>query len=459
MKIKLTKAYRFIIVYCLSFILQISILPAQTKQGFDLKLKTGTLNHISIDLHDLPHVEPVIAVNPEDPEQIVVAAMVIHEPKSNQFHNSWEINVFVSENGGESWLRRKLPGLDGGLSGDPWLAWAENGTLYLTCLARLEGSDSSQLKAWLFESKDGGYSWSEPREIHFEEKHNGWTDHPVAHPVGEELYIFATGPFSSISTSRFNNNRQGFEAFPAFKPDDRNNLLGSGVAFQEDSFLFNYYSVSAGSQPSELWVVGTNDNGQNYQRSIITSEHIPIVFPMMAVDRSNGPRHDRAYAVWTRSFERPHVMIGYSDDNGASWSQPKRVHIDSTSALRVAPNIAVSNEGLVAVVWVDGRYHEELSSDQLRRKFKNESSEFCWDVYATVSDDGGHNFLPGIRLTPETTCSITDKNGLAGKRWSFGGDYIGVTWDTEDNFHPVWIDSRTGVYQVWTVKVEVKQDR
>lgn len=61
------------------------------------------------------------------------------------------------------------------------------------------------------------------------------------------------------------------------------------------------------------------------------------------------------YAVWTRSFERPHVVIAYSDDENATWSAARRVHADSSRALRIAPNVAGSDSGKVAVVWVESR--------------------------------------------------------------------------------------------------------
>jgi hypothetical protein len=80
----------------------------------------------------------------------------------------------------------------------------------------------------------------------------------------------------------------------------------------------------------------------------------------------------------------------------------------------------------------------------------------CWDVYAAVSRDGAATFSAPIRLTPETTCSNAAGNGAAGRRWRWGGDYIGAIWDSDENLHPLWVDSRTGTYQVWTARVVVK---
>jgi hypothetical protein len=149
-------------------------------------------------------------------------------------------------------------------------------------------------------------------------------------------------------------------------------------------------------------------------------------------------------------------MIGYSDDYGASWSVPRRVHNDASSALRTAPAVAVSSTGAVAVVWVESRHHEGLTAEELAAALREDGAVDCWDVYTAVWRDGAETFSLPIRLTPETTCSNAAGNGKAGLRWRWGGDYIGVAWDSEDGFHPIWVDSRTGTYQVWTARVQLK---
>src|SRR5262249_39591065 len=43
-------------------------------------------------------------------------------------------------------------------------------------------------------------------------------------------------------------------------------------------------------------------------------------------------------------------------------------------------------------------------------------------------------------------------------RWSNGGDYMGLTADTDGNFYPFWADSRTGTFQINTAAVRVVKD-
>jgi hypothetical protein len=434
-------------------------------------IEVGPQHQVSADLPGLPHAEPVITVNPRDPRHLVAAAIVVRDPKSDRFFESWTVQVMVSRDGGASWTRRRLPRLDDTFSGDPWLAWAEDGTLYLSCLARLDGPDGRRSAgAWLFRSADGGHTWSEPEPVPFD--HGRHADHPVLRAVpGGGVHVFATGDAPEMPPEQAAPNRRAphhrrlagsqgsadggaLQPVPGYRPETDGHL-GSGVVLGPGHFVLSYFDLLA-RQPSTLWAVRSNDGGRSYERAAITSEHVPLLFPMLASGRAAGTGRDRIYAVWTRSFERPHVMIGHSDDHGASWSVPRRVHTDSSRALRIAPNVAVSDSGKVAVVWVESRLHERLSADSLRVLMPLEDAVDCWDVYAAVSRDGAATFSAPIRLTPETTCSNAAGNGSAGRRWRWGGDYTGAVWDSEENLHPLWVDSRTGTYQVWTARVVVK---
>jgi hypothetical protein len=399
----------------------------------------------------MPHVEPVLAVDPQDHDRLVAATLVVQEPLSGEPGDSWTVHTLASSDGGVSWTRRRLSGLEG-IAGDPWLAWADDGTLHLSILTRAPEADGQRfMRTWLYRSTDAGHTWSRPEQAPF--AHEGSVDHPVLSEVAGTRYVFATGGVSSIVVSRASD--AGFEPFPAFRPDDRNNNLGSGAAFADGSVVFSYFSMSE-PQPGPLWAVRSTDGGASYQRAAITQEHIPVGFPMMAVDRSGGSTHERVYAVFTRSFERPHVMLTHSDDKGASWSEPRRVDDGAPRAAQLAPTVAVSDEGAVAVVWIDERHRGDHRAGELRAYLEDENAESCWDAYASVSRDGGSTFAPSLRLTPETTCSNAAGNGEAGRRWRWGGDYIGVAWGADGSMRPTWADSRTGTYQIWTTRVRIE---
>ncbi len=415
--------------------------PAQDRPSDGAGLRVGPQIRVGDDLPALPQVEPVVAVNPRDPANIVVASLVVQDPLSDRFWESWTVQALVSSDGGATWRRHRLPGLENAFAGDPWLSWAPDGAVYLSCLLRVDqGQRSTPLKVWLYKSTDGGRGWSSPVEVPFAGA--GSLDHPVLDISDGQLYVFASRGLSSIVVARAGMPPEVLEPLPAFGPDTLNNNLGSGTGLPDGQFLFSYFSMSV-PQPSPLWAIRSTDGGRTYQRSLITPEHIPVGFPSMRLNRASGVHAGRVYAVWVRSDAQPYVMLGHSDDLGASWSHPVRVHADSSTVTRAVPAVSVDRSGLVAVAWIDGRHHQ---GD-------------CWDVYATASRDGGATFVPEHRLTPETSCPGTSANGGAGRRWRWGGDYIAIAPANGGAFYVVWSDSRSGVYQLWMRRIEIDEPK
>jgi len=61
-----------------------------------------------------------------------------------------------------------------------------------------------------------------------------------------------------------------------------------------------------------------------------------------------------------------------------------------------------------------------------------------------------------VRVTPELSCprASAKQRGVV-SRWLFGGDYSGLAAGADGRFHLFWVDSRTGIYQVWTTTARV----
>lgn len=416
-------------------------LATAQEPGDGSRFVIGPEIRVGSDLPDLPHVEPVIAVNPRDPGNLVVASIVVREPLSEtEFHDSWTIHALTSTDAGATWTRHQLPALEPTFAGDPWLAWAEDGPLYLSALATVsDEARGDPTRALLYESRDGGRTWSGPVEAPTASSES--LDHPVIDVAEGRLFVFASGDLPAITVARSPRSEKSLRALPEFRPDSLNNNLGAGGGFPDGRFVFSYFSLSV-PQPSTLWAVRSDDGGLSYERSAITFEHIPVSFPRMAVDRSAGTWRDRVYAVWTRSQEHPDVMLAHSDDYGASWSVATRVQTDTSRTVRTLPAVAVNGDGTLMAAWIDGRHHE---GD-------------CWDVYAAASFDGGVSFLPEQRLTARTTCprASGNRNGGAAARWRWGGDYIGLEAAPDGAFYVVWSDSRTGVYQLYARRLSVE---
>lgn len=125
------------------------------------------------------------------------------------------------------------------------------------------------------------------------------------------------------------------------------------------------------------------------------------------------------------------------------------------------PMIAVNNDGTVGIAWFDTREATDRDS---------------YHLYFTASADGGNTFLPlrkvssqpslpisPINLTPFQGFSRTTEGNIKQRfrsafgRWANGGDYMGFSADADGAFHPFWIDSRSGVFQLWTSRIVVEK--
>lgn len=399
---------------------------------------------VSTDRPVLPHVEPVVAVHPLHPGWIAVAAMAVTAPHDDRFDDSWEVVVFVSTDDGASWTRRMLPPAPAGRAlGDANLAWARDGSLYLTALV---SHPDHRVRPWLWRSRDEGRSWTVER---VPTAGDAAVDHPVldvADGAGSPaLAVFATvpgeGARAGIAASVRDPGRATFVPTTSFSPNEENNNLGWGVRLADGTLLFSYYSMSR-PMPTPLRAVRSTDAGRTWTDAQITDRHIPVGFPMLAVDRSAGPRRGRVYAAWVSDEESSFVLLGHSDDAGRSWSAPTIVHRARSAVGRARPAVHVNRDGVVVVSWTDGR------DDAAGR------GAWCWDVYAAMSLDGGATFEEEERLTPAVTCSQIPGNGAAGRRWRWGGDYAGIASDSLGRFYVAWSDARTGVFQPYLARLD-----
>jgi hypothetical protein len=390
----------------------------------------------------VPHVEPVVAVDPADPNRLAVAAMAIEAPQAGRFSDSWRVVLLVSSDGGLSWTNRPVPATPSGPPiGDPSLVWTRDAALNLSALVL---HADRNLHTWLWSSRDQGRSWI---TMQVPVATNGSEDHPVLTAAdlgqGPALTLFATIALTGISASIGPPGAVTFAPAALYHPNQENNNLGSGLRLGTGELLFTYYSMSR-PMPSPLWAVRSVDSGHTWASARITDRQVPVGFPMLAQDRSAGPRSGRVYAVWVADEQSGTVMLGHSDDGGVSWSKPVIVNQDRSLALRARPAVHVNRDGVVAVSWTDGR-------DDLQGR-----GGWCWDVYAGVSVDGGESFRPDVRLTSGVTCSRIPGNGMAGQRWRWGGDYAGIASDSVGRFLVSWCDSRSGVFQLYLARITVK---
>ncbi len=245
-----------------------------------------------------------------------------------------------------------------------------------------------------------------------------------------------------------------------------------------------------------LDVISSSDGGESWNPAVHIGDYWmnrprseAAVIPDLAVDPGSPLFKDRLYVVWS-DFRtgRLEVMLSYSSDKGKTWS-PEQVISDDTANTDplvngpddVTPTVAVNKDGVVAVQWYD------------RRDFPN---NIGWNIRMRASLDGGDTWGPSVKINDKPTTFADDQltwlaagragaggaggrggrggrggeagaersggrtvslsAGLADASFTFApGHNGGFVADAAGDFHPEWIDYRTGVAEIETARVHV----
>ncbi len=163
----------------------------------------------------------------------------------------------------------------------------------------------------------------------------------------------------------------------------------------------------------------------------------------LAADRTSGPYRGRLYAAWpdARSESRTQIFLATSDDGGRTWSAPRIVSDDAAAPKpgerpnHFMPMVTVNNAGVVGVSWYDRR---------------DSPNNLTYSPRFAASLTGGTTWLPSVSVSE--AADVLTPSG----RHLNGGDTAGLVADADGVFHPLWIDNRTGVHQVWTATVKVR---
>ncbi|MEW5916361.1 MAG: hypothetical protein AB1762_08145 [Gemmatimonadota bacterium] len=392
---------------------------------------------------DGAQVEPFIVGNPRNPNELVVANMLVQAIDPT----NWRVQVFWTDDAGAGWREAQLPARDGAAcSGDVWLAWGRERNVYLTCLATVTTSDGRDFnfKLWLHASRDAGRTWSAPIEVATQPV--GEWDHPVlslvpasAGSTRDTLFVTGTRPRrvgNGFGVARYAEGMPRFDAMRLYEPPERrNDSFGSAVALSSDRLLFTYFAM--GDQPPRpLYSVLVTDTAM--QRSSASPNVMPWGFPMLA--QQGNHRDGSITAVWLEGadVEGLDVILGTSTDSGRTWvtspvtsGLPRRV--------RARPNVVFDAVGNVAVTW-----------------FEAESFSPCGEVVLAVRNVGRSQFTERARVpTTDAACKLPGDSTLVAivNRWRAGGDYSGIHSPAAGVFDIVWSDVRQDGFRVRYLRV------
>jgi len=463
------------------------------------RIRVASAVHVSAARSKDPHNEVLLAADPKDPKRLL-GCTTVYTPSKGGF----SVVAYSSFDGGATWSQTLETDL-GKLTGDPACGFGSNGRAYTVALGGDEnvgGEDDSY--TYVYRSEDGGRTWGKPVKLGHTDREYVTVDTTGGKYDGR-VYLNATGIVRSLddetqygdhlvtSIALLHSDDAGASFTPPLKMASIAGGwvlgMGNGVVLSDGTFVALFGEQldrkSLSSRHPEkananLKVVMSHD-GDRFGKAVVVSDwymgygaisDIGSVVPVLAVDSTKGPFHDRLYAVWPdlRSG-RSQIFLSTSSDKGKSWSPPVTVNDDlawpapAIGPDDILPVVAVNSAGVVGVSWYDRRDHPD---------------NFGWTVRFAASYDGGETFLPSVAVSaagsnplksPKFSLEVMVSGGAKKSEWvkgstiragmspgTFfynGGDTAGMAADAAGGFHPFWIDNSTGTAQLWTTTISV----
>lgn len=405
-----------------------------------------------------PQSETFITLNPSRPKILAAG--------SNEIFRL-PMRGYYSTNGGSNWGGVDLPlpppkganGVDFG--SDPTLAFDTRNNLFYGYIvvyfgngAGVNGSEMAVAR-----STDGGKTYPSVKFFAFEGGSNHFNDKPMItadtnlnSPFRDNVYIAwdaAVGGSigGGIRVGASSDHGATFTVTRADDPSGPGRSIGTSPAVGPGGELYvawNDYSAN---------VIAFNrsfDGGITWdQQRVVASKIIPfdiaipaesfraaLVYPVLDVDRSNGPFRGRLYCSWMDRAPAgtTDILLSFSDDQGATWSDPQPV------ADRISSPVDRFNHWM-SVDPVTG----DVNISFYDTRNDTTGLRYMTDVYLTQSKSGGATWLsPNIRVTTESS-NEHDCGGLFPCQGiNYGnqqGDYEGLV-SYGGVSYPIWTDSR-----------------
>jgi hypothetical protein len=291
-----------------------------------------------------PFTEPSIAVNPNNPRQVVAVYQ-------DNAHASY------SEDEGRSWhAAGDVAPENFRVSGDVSTTYDNQGHAFICYIAfdklgtfNYWGHGASRNGIFVRRSPDGGKTWdakdvavsefpSTPG-IPFEDKPYIVSDTSKSSTAGN-LYVGWTRwnlTNSQILLSRSTDDGQTWskpieiDSHPGLPRDDNGAAEGFDGAVGPDGHLYTIWS-----QDNDIYLATSHDGGKSFSRARAIIHTAPIMFAIETLERANGfpqigidPRSRHIFVTWTdyRNGDLD-AFCSTSSDAGKKWSEPVRVNND-----------------------------------------------------------------------------------------------------------------------------------
>lgn len=363
--------------------------------------------------------------------------------------------VYVSTDGGQNWFGSDTcKGANIFFhGGDPSIAIDKNGTFILT----RKGTTSFQ-GIYSHYSNDNGLTWSnqktistddierattatdiDPNSSYYGRTYSCWAKLFPPYSIGFSYSNDGAQNWSSpASLNNVNLRRAGGEI--ALGPNNEVYICWAGIT-SISPFTEVNVGFASSSNGGANWIINENAFTMNGIVGIIPEKQSIRVngLPRIAVDLSNTSTRGNIYIVTSQknlapAGSDPDIILRKSTDGGSSWSEGIRVNQDALSngKYQFFPGITVDQFGGVNIIFYDDRNTTSDSSGVFLARSTDAGSS--WSEYE-ISDQ---NFKP---------------IAIGGLGQGYMGDNIDMT-SIGNKLFPVWMDNRTGVFQMWSVPIE-----
>jgi hypothetical protein len=418
-----------------------------------------------------PANELMLAVNPTDPDNVVVGAKDYTPEGSGCV---WA-GTSVTHDGGRTWTN----GFVGGDAAnrdpqvaaydcvtDPVLDYGSDGALYYLVEAygvltdELAGIPPTPLgngygsNMWLAVSQDGGDTWTLRGAISL-----GLGGSVLLHDKSDMAVSPTTGTivaawdaFNAASSQliyvRSTDGGATFGAPRTLMATDRATNTGAMVDLDWDADGA-LHAIFFDWNTGDVLYAKSADDGATFAQPVVVSPAHPWtgqnapnadfrIFDstMMAVDATDGARRGWLYATWADDLliaDDHDVWFTRSEDGGATWRTPMQVG-SWTGSDQFHPNVVVAADGSVHMVLYDRHYGDN-----------NTLLDATW----VWSMDGGQSWS-SQRLS---STSFDGDLGIHQSGVPFMGDYIGIG-AAGDVVYMTWADTREGRADVAVAKVQ-----